>query len=513
MLDMVVGIATLSSLFLLLNATGVYADSSVVDEVTITVPVSCSLSATVGTVHTATVEVGTYTDDIGETTFKVLCNDSNGFAVYAIGFSDDTYGNTAMKPSSVADTNAIATGTAVSGSTSNWAMKLTAVSGDYSPTLATGFNAYHAVPAEYTKVASLGSSTDATVGSSFKSTYAAFVSQAQPADTYTGKVKYTVVHPANGAAPVDFDMAFANANKTKLNGHYRMQDMTSAICSSVNLVDDASQTTLIDSRDNKTYTVSKLRDGNCWMTQNLDLDLDSETTYTNLDTDLGWNGTSYSTASWTPEYSTFTTSATDWNFYSYKPESYDPGNLYWNGVVAPVDEDSCETAGGVWDGFRCTDLNLADYTSSTGDVYYHLGNYYNWSAAVATNDSRGYSYEEDATQSICPAGWSLPPGGYYDNLRIINKSFSYLVDQYGYDYDGTFMLSNGIISYEEPLHLVLSGVIGYDGNEIGLQGHYWSSTSMGELSAHQFGSCSDGSVWAEGDDSNGYGFSIRCVAR
>ena len=223
-LDVVVGTTVLSSLFLLLNNTSVYAEGSTTDEVTVTVPVSCSITNTVNTEHTATIELGTYEEDIGETTFNVFCNDANGFAVYAIGYSDNAYGNTAMKPSTLSDTNAIATGTATSGSKSNWAMKLTAVSGDYSPTLTTGFNDYHAVPDEYTKVAFLSSSTDATVGSSFKSTYAAYISQTQPADTYTGKVKYTVVHPASvnsealsNAVTVNFDgngLSFENGSET-----------------------------------------------------------------------------------------------------------------------------------------------------------------------------------------------------------------------------------------------------------------------------------------------------------
>ena len=34
-----------------------------------------------------------------------------------------------------------------------------------------------------------------------KSTYAVYASQTQPADSYTGKVKYTIVHPANAGAP------------------------------------------------------------------------------------------------------------------------------------------------------------------------------------------------------------------------------------------------------------------------------------------------------------------------
>lgn len=196
-LDALMCFATLSSVFILLNASGAYAENSAVDSVTVTIPVSCSITGTLGSAHTATTEIGTYTENIGETTFNVLCNDANGFAVYAVGFSDDTEGNTIMKPSVLPAVNGIATGTATSGNTSNWAMKLTAVSGTYAPTLETGFNNYHVVSSELTKVASMASNTDATSGSSFKSTYAVFVSQAQPADTYTGKVKYTVVHPAS----------------------------------------------------------------------------------------------------------------------------------------------------------------------------------------------------------------------------------------------------------------------------------------------------------------------------
>ena len=199
--DITFGTIAVSSLFVLLGANGAFATTSVVDDVTVTVPASCTMSTTVNSNHTATVEVGSYVDDIGETTFKVTCNDSEGFSVYAVGFTNDEFGNTTMKPSVLADTNAIATGLATSGDTSNWAMKLTAVTGDYAPTLETGFNAYHVVPAEYTKVASYSANTDSSSGSSFKSTYAAYVASAQPADTYTGKVKYTIVHPANANAP------------------------------------------------------------------------------------------------------------------------------------------------------------------------------------------------------------------------------------------------------------------------------------------------------------------------
>lgn len=448
----------LSGLFLLFNNTDVYAESDSIDTVIVSVPVSCSITGTVGSEHTDTVEVGTYTEDIGETTFKVLCNDSNGFAVYAIGYSDDTYGNTVMKPSTLAETNAIATGTATSGSTSNWAMKLAAVSGDYTPTLETGFNAYHAVPTEYTKVASLGSSTDATVGSSFKSTYAAYISQAQPADTYTGKVKYTVIHPANGSEPLPI---------------YTMQEVSNW----GNSVSEGQEVIGVDSRDGKSYNITRLADGNLWMTQNLDFDIDSTRTYTPADTDIP--------ANWTPTLSTHSADTTTWLNDLAIPESYDPGDLFWNGIV---------DSNGLWAAYneswieetesRDESLNpKSSFISTSGDSHYHVGNYYNWTAAIAMNDSTSYATSIALVdQSICPAGWTLPRGGYGDD------TFYSLINGYDTYVHESSTMANGTNFHNSPFFFNLSGEIWYEWNgssyditmvneNIGQSGELWTAVS------------------------------------
>lgn len=180
-----------------------YAETNATDNISVSIPVSCSMTRTIDSEHTATVSGGTYQQDIGKSTFQVFCNDAEGFSIYAVGYSGDTYGNTTMIPTTVDTSNSIVTGTATSGSTSNWAMKLAAVSGTYAPTLETGFNTYHSVPNEYTKVASFAATTDGTIGSSFESTYAVYATATQPGDTYTGKVKYTVVHPSNDSPVAD----------------------------------------------------------------------------------------------------------------------------------------------------------------------------------------------------------------------------------------------------------------------------------------------------------------------
>ena len=210
---------------LILSSSIVKADNaSVVDEINITVPVSCTLSGTGMNTHNAEINNGIYTTDIGTTTLHAFCNDSEGFAIYATGYTGNVIEDTnSNKLVGTATTNnaTIDTGIATSGNSSNWAMKLTATqdSGDTSGTNAltidsapnasggadASFSQYHVVPNEYTKVAHKNSNTDMTAstgGVKLTTTYAAYISRTQPADTYTGQVIYTLVHPSSAAAPV-----------------------------------------------------------------------------------------------------------------------------------------------------------------------------------------------------------------------------------------------------------------------------------------------------------------------
>ena len=136
------GLVAFTSLsFFLLSSPASLADNiigpdmSVNSDVNIVVPVSCMLTTAVDTPHTATVNNGTYMADIGTTTFKTVCNDSNGYSIYAIGYSDNEYGNTKMiaKVGGVlTPTNDINTGTGTNetetSGNSAWAMKVNAVS-------------------------------------------------------------------------------------------------------------------------------------------------------------------------------------------------------------------------------------------------------------------------------------------------------------------------------------------------------------------------------------------------
>ena len=452
MQDIVFGTVVISSLFLLVGANGAFAATSAVDEVTITVPASCSLTNTVGSAHTATIETGVYQDDIGETTFKVFCNDNEGFSVYAVGYTNDEFGNTTMKPSTLAVSNAIATGTATSGSTSNWAMKLTAVSGDYAPTLETGFNNYHVVPDTYTKVASYASNTDGSTGSSFKSTYGAFISQTQPADSYIGKVKYTVVHPANADTPL----------RKTIDELTYMQDFNNLSAedrTSVTLSMQYNTTyDLIDNRDNKTYQVAKLRDGKIWMAENLDL---GRTTLTN---DLSSSNTNTDT--------TITASTFNSWIKTSGPETYTPAELI------PV--------------------TGTDTTSNTP-----YGTLYNYCAASAgTICSEENTNNSNANSDICPAGWRLPIGGDSgDFLTLYNLE----------DYNTATKIRTPIVSGGAAF--ALAGAFGSSTpSDQGSVGIHWSSTREDGSSMKVF-VVTPSYVPPSTNSRRNSGLAVRCVAK
>ena len=545
----------------MLASIKVMADESIVDEINITVPVSCTISGTGMTSHNATINNGIYTADIGSTILHAFCNDNNGLAIYAAGFTGNEVGGTnSNKLVGTANSNnaVIETGLATTAGNpdiSNWAMKLTVTqdSGDTTGTnafvidsaqnlvngtlsgSAASFANYHTVPNEYTKVAHKNSGTDMTTstgGVKLTTTYAAYISKTQPADTYSGQVIYTLVHPASHAAPV-----FLNPNADDISEVNYMQQF--AIVSDENrqaIIDSMTpeqQYTVLDSRDGKSYTIAKYQTGvdsntndpiyDVWMTKNLDLDLDSTRTYTNEDTDLGYNTTTgqYTTASWTPTSSTMTSSNASWTMSTATPESYDPGNLYWNGTESDYSD---------WDAYynSCTEdpstnmlsncnenLNpLSTYASSTGTTQYHLGNYYNWTAALATNDSSSYENDDLVEQSICPAGWTLPRVGQGED------TFYALWNQYGFantsfdDTDNDEVHDAGEDAlWTNPLYFSASGF--FDGvlGGVGSGGVYWSPVAYGSYGARGASFGVGGYPYPSLNYDRGGGNSVRCVAR
>ncbi len=294
-----------------------------------------------------------------------------------------------------------------------------------------------------------------------------------------------------------------------------MQGMTSAICDAV-YTPSGTETvvptaTLKDTRDNKTYEIAKLADGNCWMTQNLDLDLSTETALTTANTNISSN--------WTPERSTITTgnlSSATWPSNSdanNDPYSYDPGDVFYYSS-GDNNNDTPYTS--------LTDCQAEHPDCSMKN---HAGNYYSWSAAVASNNTSEITQQyTNVATSICPAGWELPNGpnaqridysdmgnlaASYDNItkEPINQSCGGTCNYYRY-VDGGFNVIR-----TAPLWLARSGNVYYGSlSSTGYYGYYWSSTVSSNSSAYNlyFGI---GSFYPAYSNSRYGGYSVRCIAQ
>ncbi len=190
--------------------------TNVTDDVSIELPVSCSINGVGMDSHNTTLRNGNYEPDIGTTTMHVYCNDNAGFSIYASGFSGDEYGSinsNKLIGTSYSDYASVSTGLntgPVGGDdTSSWAMKLsTNAEATYPLTIMSddegSFASYHTVPNRFAKVATRLSGTDvdaSAVGSTLSSTYGVYMSGSQPADIYTGKVSYVLIHPNSAPQP------------------------------------------------------------------------------------------------------------------------------------------------------------------------------------------------------------------------------------------------------------------------------------------------------------------------
>ena len=477
--------------YLICHFTG---SSSGSDNLAITISSSCTLSSVVNIPHNAEVYNGNYLGDIGKTTIKTLCNDGNGYSVYANGFSNNEEGNNKLINSSYPQYS-IDTGLATSGLTSAWAMKLNNIPDDPSPTpptIESDYNdVYGVVPSYWTKVASRASgTTDMAQGSSFTTTYAVYASSSQYAGTYQGQVKYLLTHP--------------NSNSQ----HLFMQDVDTWGNSVLANIGDSIQA--IDIRDGKQYWVTRLADGNIWMTQNLDFDIDATRTYTHNDTDLGWDTNNFDTnATWTPDTANGKynlpvngTSVPGWSNQNNYPYSADPGDVYYY------------TSNSTSDDIKYTSLsNCTSAGHTEGECkHYHVGNYYNWTAAIASNNSSSYSTARTiAMDSICPKGWRLP-------TTISNEFGVLLAAQNILDSssDTSYSIDGFNLIRHQPLYFSRSGYIDAVLIESGNNGYYWSNTVDSSINAYLL-RFNKSNAWPIHDADwllrKFAGRSIRCLAR
>ena len=280
-----------------------------------------------------------------------------------------------------------------------------------------------------------------------------------------------------------------------------MQQMTSEICTSTYTptnvatvsntdqyfsADNVPQRTLSDIRDSKTYVVRKLADGNCWMVQNLGLDLSTSVTLTSQNTDLN------SKASWLPINNTQTQLIPDdyWWLKNYLdvPMSYNPGIKYFpNGKGFGVVDSTTGTMSGY---------------NTVGQPWEFVGNYYNWNAITAGAGNSAIT-SGAVNDSICPSGWRVPG---IDG----DKSFTVLFSVYGVTLN-TSAGAEKIIS--NPINLVRAGwTHGTTENERGTGATFWLNQAFSSNDSYYLSSGGD-VLNPAAINSRSYGFTARCVAR
>ena len=282
-------------------------------------------------------------------------------------------------------------------------------------------------------------------------------------------------------------------------------------------------TALTDQRDNDTYAVAKLADGNCWMIENLRLEAEDSNDET-LAQGFGKSTT----------YGNFVGLATaeNENFTNTNPpvanSLYSP-SANGDKIVIGTNNypytrmpryNNYNTPTSATDRPQNPTSNSAT-NSTTGASMYSYGNYYTWSAAMANTiyynsptatDADGKTSETVGT-SLCPAGWRLPygrdtdngttTGGFYNLNYRINNDFNVT--------DST--ASQKLRAY--PNNILYSGYLytAYttSAEYRGSNGYYWSSTAYNNYNSHYL-YLNSSSVNPGVAYNNKYrGLSIRCT--
>lgn len=231
-----------------------------------------------------------------------------------------------------------------------------------------------------------------------------------------------------------------------------MQGMTATICKNASV---GATATLTDTRDNNTYTIAKLADNKCWMTQNLRI------------------------------------------------------------VNKPISSTSSDVSSS----FTIPASNISGFSSATtANAYYNnntnFGAYYTWCAATAGTCSSATDNNTNASASICPKGWKLPLGGTNGDFSTLYNIYNAQSSTWGSSTSG-FWLGAASLTSGGSFFYAAGSVRSSELKEANNSGFYWSRTSAGSGTAYHlsFYKTSSGVVIMPNDDyTRSIGASIRCVA-
>ena len=283
---------------------------------------------------------------------------------------------------------------------------------------------------------------------------------------------------------------------------------------------------LTDQRDNETYAIARLADGNCWMIENLRLEAEHTRSAEDQALAQGYGASS--------TYGNFggLADAESSNFDNVTTAN----SLYYSGTQEGSASIDIGTGVFNYPGYRIPRYNNwnnqstssnrpqnpttnSATNSTTNAGMYSYGNYYTWHAAMANTthynsptatDTDGKT-SETVNTSLCPTGWRLPygrdtgngalSGGFYNlNYKINNDSniTDSTAIRKAKSFPNNFLYSG---------YFVTSSAYGRGNN-----GWYWSSTayhnSYGYSMTLSGGGLDPGGNGADKCD----GQSIRCIA-
>ncbi len=304
-----------------------------------------------------------------------------------------------------------------------------------------------------------------------------------------------------------------------------MQEMTPALCSATTTPSTSAtlsdtngshygdtgyvpEKVLTDARDNETYRIRKLADGNCWMTENLRLtltagksiEISDGTTWlpTNYD-----GSTTYATTLTVADYDILPTA---WGFTSNEPSTTDIVRSY----------DTKGSAGL----YKCNSPDikvrgdrLCYETASTtdGDIQ-KIGVYYGWYTATAGQGT--VARDTETTISICPKNWKLPP---IDSNT--EPSYAGLLHR-AYSIGTTTSSGPETKARSFPLSFIAGGFYINDEGASAMQQNnrigYWSATPKGDNASYVnagflIGYVSNGTIQTNAGDRKRQGHTIRCA--
>lgn len=246
-----------------------------------------------------------------------------------------------------------------------------------------------------------------------------------------------------------------------------MQEMTTSICESVaigastSLRDIRNAANAPGSRTDGQYTVAKLADGKCWMTDSLRLTTNQ--TFTPQNSDIS------------EDFFLRSTNNTE-------------GNTDW-----------CEESEPTEDCVNRTNT-MGESTRHNNDRTY--GFYYSWAAATAGTGTYS-TITGDAPSSICPKGWRLPTGAEFTTLYGYYNSYSAITGS------PVYLSPGGHVVRREGA--ATAGISAIDIENGGL--FYWSSTPYDNTGALAFRMRNSTDIYPASNLYKMYGAQIRCVAR